>query len=133
MFRTLLCTAALTVVALTASQADAGKFNIRFGGGGGGNHGNHGFHWNKFKHHNYHNHYRHKAYHAPVVTCYYQVCFTCDAWNYKRHERFTCPQEAQAYALQLEKYGYWTSISKTCHPYPAGHIIYKNGHNHWLP
>ena len=128
MFRTLLCTAVLTAVAMTAAHAEAGKFSIKFGGG----HGNHGFNWNHNKHHNHHHHKYHYHY-KPAVKCYYQVCFTCDAWGYKKHEVFTCPHEAQAYAYQLQKYGYWVSVSKTCTPYPAGHIIYKHGHNHWLP
>ena len=132
MFRTLLCTAALAV-AFTAASAEAGKFKINFGGGGGGHKG---IQWNIGKHHGHHNHYRHNHYHKvykPVVKCYYQVCFYHEAWGYKKHEVFTCLHDAEAFAYKMRHLGYWAAISKTCTPYPSGHIIYNPGHNTWLP
>jgi len=130
MIRALLCTAALTV-ALTAAHAEAGGFKLKFGGG------KHGISWNHGKHHNNHHHYRHKVrrYHAPAAKCYYQVCFHCDAWGYKKYEVFDCLSEARAFAHRLEHRGYYVTITKTCSPYPSGHKIYKplHNHHHWLP
>ena len=137
MIRTLICTAALTIIALTTAHAEAGKFKINFGGGGKGHHGisfGHNKHHNNYHHNKYrHNHY-HKVY-KPAVTCYYQVCFYHESWGYKKHERFTCQHDAEAFAHKMSHLGYWTSVSKTCTPYPSGHIIYNHGHIHnkWLP
>ena len=137
MFRTLLCTAALTI-ALTAAHAEAGGFKINIGGG---NHkGNHGINWNighnnNHHHNNYHYNKYPQVYHAPVVKCYYQVCFYHPSWCYKKHEPFTCLHDAEVFAHQMQLNGYYTSISKTCTPYASGHIIYNHGHIHnsWLP
>ena len=132
MFRTLICTAALAV-AFTAAHAEAGKFKFNIGGGGKG------INWNIGKHHGHHNHH-HKYHHhykvyKPAVKCYYQVCFYHDSWGYKKHEVFHCLKDAEVFAYQMSRNGYWTSISKTCTPYPSGHIIYNKGHIHnaWMP
>ena len=135
MIRTLLCTVALTI-AFSATHADAGGFKFSIGGGGKGGH--RGINWNIGKHHGHHNYHHHNHYrkvYKPVVKCYYQVCFYHASWGYKKHERFTCLQDAQAFADQLHHNGYYTSISKTCTPYASGHIIYNHGHIHnsWLP
>lgn len=142
MFRTLLCTVALTI-ALTAAHAEAGGFKFSIGGGNKGhNNHHHNNHHNNHHFNNHHNNYHHnhypKVYHAPVVKkCYYQVCFYHASWGYKKHERFTCLHDAQAFAHQLQHNGYYTSISKTCTPYASGHIIYNHGHGHihnsWMP
>ncbi len=130
MFRIILCTAALTIAA-TAANAEAGKFSF----GGGGSHSNHNHNWN---HNHHHHHNYHRTYHAPVVKCYYQVCFYNADWAYKQHKVFNYLHEAQAYAHSLQHHGYYASVSKTCTPYYAGpRLIVPHHapvvHNAWLP
>jgi hypothetical protein len=148
MFRIILCTAALTIAA-TAANADAGKFSFGGGGNHGGhnhsnhnhnNHSNHHHHNNHHQHnyhHNHHNHHNH--YVAPVVRCYYQVCFYNADWAYKQHKVFNYLHEAQAYAHSLQLHGYYASVSKTHSPYYGGprlivpHHHAPVVHNAWLP
>lgn len=136
MFRALLCTAALTL-ALTASHAEAGKFSIHLGGGG--NHSGISFNNHHNNNHCYNNncHRYPPVYHAPVVTCYYQVCYFHPDWVYKQHKCFTCLHDAQAFAYQVQLSGCYASISKTCTPYYAGPQLLVPGHapvqNAWMP
>ncbi len=125
MIRAILCTLALTV-ALTAANAQAGKFKFSFGGGGHSNQ-NQNFHHN---HHNYQQNYQHhKQYHAPVVVtpCYYQVCYTHPAGTFQKHEIFPSLYEAQNFAAKVQHLGYLATVSKY-HPPQAAAV----GHN-WLP
>ena len=147
MYRTVLCTA-LVAIAMTAAQAEAGKFKFKFGGGHNnhGNHGGHNHHNNNHKYHgfwhnNHHNHHHHnhhvKVYRAPVVKCYYQVCFYADHWTYKQHKTFSTLHAAEVFAHDLKHAGYHVSISKSCHAHYTGPQLlvpkHLDIHHAWMP